>query len=118
MAAGLVIAGFLGWLLYSLLWERGFDWRLFRRSIAGIHRNWLLVSLIPIFGTYAGRALRWAVFLKPMKAQPSIRNLLTATVIGFTAIALFGRPGEFVRPYLIASKERVPLTSQFAAWIL
>jgi hypothetical protein len=47
-----------------------------------------------------------------------MRNLLSATVIGFTAITLFGRPCEFVRPYLIARKEQVPVTSQFAAWVL
>ena len=76
------------------------------------------VSLIPIFGTYWGRALRWAVFLKPLKPHPSMRNLFSATVVGFTAITLFGRPGEFVRPYLIARKEQVPVTSQFAAWVL
>jgi uncharacterized protein (TIRG00374 family) len=79
---------------------------------------WVAVSLIPILGTYWGRALRWAVFLKPLKPHPSMRNLLSATVVGFTAITLFGRPGEFVRPYLIARKEQVPVTSQFAAWVL
>jgi hypothetical protein len=47
-----------------------------------------------------------------------MRNLLSATVIGFTAITLFGRPCEFVRPYLIARKEQVTVTSQFAAWVL
>jgi hypothetical protein len=47
-----------------------------------------------------------------------MRNLLSATVVGFTAITLFGRPGEFVRPYLIARKEQVPVTSQLAAWVL
>ena len=74
--------------------------------------------MIAIGGTYWGRALRWAVFLKPLKPQPSMRNLLSATVVGFTAITLFGRPGEFVRPYLIARKEQVPVTSQLAAWAL
>ena len=118
VAAVLAAAGGLGWFLYDQLRERGFDWGMLGRSIAGIRGEWLLISLIPIFGTYAGRALRWAVFLKPMKAAPSFANLLSATIIGFTAIALFGRPGEFIRPYLIAIKERVPLSSQFAAWIL
>jgi len=98
--------------------ERGFDWRLALRSIAGMRGKWLLLSVVTIFATYVGRALRWAVFLKPLKPRPSVLNLLSATVIGFTAIALFGRPGEFVRPYLIARKENVPVTSQFAAWIL
>jgi uncharacterized protein (TIRG00374 family) len=77
-----------------------------------------VISLIPIAGTYWGRALRWSVFLKPLKPHPSMRNLLSATVVGFTAITLFGRPGEFVRPYLIARKEQVPVTSQLAAWVL
>ncbi len=80
--------------------------------------SWLLLALVPIFSTYGVRALRWAVFLKPLKSRPSLRNLLSATVIGFTAITLFGRPGEFVRPYLIARKEGVPATSQFASWVL
>jgi hypothetical protein len=79
---------------------------------------WVAISLIPSFGTYWGRALRWAVFLKPLKPNPSMRNLLSATVVGFTAITLFGRPGEFVRPYLIARSEGVPVTSQIAAWAL
>jgi hypothetical protein len=47
-----------------------------------------------------------------------MRNLLIATVIGFTAVTLFGRAGDFVRPYLIAVKEKVPVTSQLAAWLL
>ncbi len=101
-----------------LVWRRGFDWRLAAASIARLRWGWLALSLAPIFGTYYGRALRWAVLLKPLKPHPSIRNLLSATIIGFTAITLFGRPGEFVRPYLIALKERVPVTSQFAAWVL
>jgi len=79
---------------------------------------WLLVASIPVFGTYYGRALRWEVFLRPQKARPSMRNLLVATAIGFTAITLFGRAGDFVRPYLIAKKEKVPLSSQLASWLL
>ena len=95
-----------------------FDWKLAAGTFAHVHWWWVAVSLIPIFGSYWGRALRWAVFLKPLKPHPSMRNLLSATVVGFTAITLFGRAGEFVRPYLIARKEQVTVTSQFAAWVL
>jgi uncharacterized protein (TIRG00374 family) len=45
-------------------------------------------------------------------------KLLSATAIGFTAVTLLGRPGEFVRPYLISVSERVPFSSQIAAWVL
>jgi len=45
-------------------------------------------------------------------------NLVKATIVGYTAIILLGRPGEIVRPYLISVKEEVTLTSQLAAWVL
>jgi len=117
--AGCALAtGAIVWFLYAQLEAHGFDWRLAARSLAQLHWNWLPLSLVLIGLTYAVRALRWAVFLKPVKERPSILGLLSATVIGFAAISLFGRPGEFVRPCLIAAKERVPATSQLATWLL
>jgi uncharacterized protein (TIRG00374 family) len=117
--AGAVLACALGvWFFRAQLASQAFDWRLAAAAIVRLRWSWLLLSLLLVAGTYYGRALRWAVFLKPLKARPSIRNLLSATVIGFAAITLFGRPGELVRPYLIAVKERVSVASQFAAWLL
>jgi uncharacterized protein (TIRG00374 family) len=106
------------WLIYHALKARQFDWKLALSSVAHLRLPWLLLALVALYATYVGRALRWAVFLRPMKAKPSWRGLLSATVIGFTAITLLGRPGEFVRPYLIAMKEKVSFTSQLAAWLL
>src|SRR5580765_4621200 len=118
--AALLAALALGvWLLCARPIEApAFDWRLAGGVFTRIHWGWVGISLIPLFSTYLGRALRWAVFLRPLKPNPSLRNLLSATVVGFTAITLFGRPGEFVRPYLIARKEEVPVASQLAAWVL
>jgi hypothetical protein len=106
------------WLLGARSPLRGFDWNLAAAALARPRWPWLLLSVAVAAATFYGRALRWAVFLKPLKPRPSIRNLLSATVIGFAAITLFGRPGELVRPYLIAVKERVPVSSQFAALLL
>jgi uncharacterized protein (TIRG00374 family) len=117
LVCALLVAA-LVWFVRTQLASHSFDWALAASTFARLRWEWLAICIVPMFGTYYGRALRWAVFLKPLKPQPSIRNLLSATVIGFTAITLFGRPGEFVRPYLIAVKERVPVTSQFAAWVL
>ncbi len=117
-AACALAAAALLWFVDCQLAACRFDWSLLTGGIAGLRWNWLVMSLIPIFGTYYGRALRWAVFLKPIKPSPSIAGLTSATVMGFTAITLFGRPGELVRPYLIAKKEQVPVSSQFAAWLL
>jgi len=113
-----VLAALAGWLVYRALGGRAFDWRLALFSFRHVRVGWLLLAVVAVYATYWGRALRWAVFLRPLKPRPSMRNLLSATVIGFTAIALLGRPGEFVRPYLIAIKEEVPFASQLAAWVL
>jgi uncharacterized protein (TIRG00374 family) len=106
------------WFFGAHLFPHSFDWKLLGSTFTRVQWHWVLLSVVPILGTYLGRALRWSVFLRPLKPHPSLRNLFVATVIGFTAIALFGRPGEFVRPYLIARKENVPVTSQIAAWAL
>jgi uncharacterized protein (TIRG00374 family) len=111
-------AGLLFWALRRELAGLSFDWKLAGASLARLQWPWLALSMLPISGTYIGRALRWRIFLKPLKPRPSFRNLLSATVIGFTAITLFGRPGEFVRPYLIAIKEKVSVPSQISAWVL
>ncbi|HJT87125.1 MAG TPA: lysylphosphatidylglycerol synthase transmembrane domain-containing protein [Bryobacteraceae bacterium] len=117
--AGIVlVTGAVAWWIYHEVVSQNFDWGVLTASIASLRWSWVLLSLIPLYGTYYGRALRWAVFLKPLKPEPVMWNLVSATVIGFTAITLFGRPGEFIRPYLIAVKERLPVTSQLAAWLL
>ena len=37
-------------------------------------------------------------------------------MIGFTGLALLGRPGELIRPYLIARRENLTFASQVAVW--
>jgi uncharacterized protein (TIRG00374 family) len=118
VAACALAAGALLWFFYAQLEAHGFDWRLAVNSLTGVQWSWLLLSLVPIGATYIVRALRWAIFLKPLKERPGLHGLISATVIGYGAISLFGRPGEFVRPCLIAAKEHVPTPSQLATWLL
>ena len=113
MAAAAVVG-----LVWGGLAGRKFDWGLFARTFAGLDFGWVAAAAVLSLATYLGRALRWKVLMAPVKPRPSLRNLLSATVIGFAAINLLGRPGEFVRPYLMAARERVPLSSQLAALML
>ncbi len=89
----------------------------FWQSLAQVRVSYVLLAALMIFASYLFRSLRWRVFLLPMK-KGGLDNIFASTLIGFSAVALMGRPGEFVRPYLIARKENLDLSSQLAAWTL
>jgi len=98
--------------------QQGFDWSRFAGTFREIDWSWLALSAALGLLTYLGRALRWQILIRAQKRRSSVWNLMVATAIGFTAIVLFGRPGEMIRPYLIASKEGLSFSSQLAAWLL
>src|SRR6266536_4347707 len=108
--AALLVTGAAGWWLWSTARREGFHWRAFLDALAGLQWHWLLAAALCANSTYWVRALRWAVLIRPVRQHPRLANLFTATVIGFTAVTIFGRAGEFVRPYLISVKERVPFS--------
>jgi uncharacterized protein (TIRG00374 family) len=115
-AAALVAAA--GAIIAHRLRESGFAWSRFLSTFVQVDWRWLLAAMLLALATYFGRALRWEVMIRPLQPRTSLWRLFVATAIGFTAVVIFGRPGEFVRPYLIAVKEKLPLSSQLAAWIL
>jgi uncharacterized protein (TIRG00374 family) len=96
----------------------GFDWNEFTTALAHVDWSWIALAQSLVMATYVGRALRWEIMLRPLRKDASLWSLFTATAIGFTAVVLFGRAGEPVRPYLIAKKEGVSFSSQIAAWIV
>src|SRR6266851_2422165 len=112
-----VVVVLLGILIYSQVREwRDFDWATFwaqTHHIRGIH---ILHAIALIYVHYGLRALRWKIFLKPLKRDTSWLGLIPPTLIGFTGLALLGRPGEFIRPYLIARQAKVSFSSQIAVW--
>ena len=104
--------------VYQFRNATGFHWTDFFSTFVRVDWRWLTASVILMLLTFWGRAFRWEVMLRPLTPNPSLWNVTSATVIGFTAIVLLGRAGEVVRPYLISVKERVKFSSQMAAWIL
>jgi hypothetical protein len=114
VAATLAMAGFV---VYR--WRTsGFAWHEFAAALVNVDWSWLALSMALILATYVGRALRWEVMLRPLQKHTSLWRIFSATTIGFTAVVLFGRAGEPVRPYLIAKKEGVTFSSQVAAWVV
>ena len=116
----IVLLGGTAWLIYQGAQSR--EWLEFRsrrfwQSLAQVRLSYLTWGVLLIYCSYLFRSLRWREFLRPIKAA-GLGNIFTSTLIGFSAVALLGRPGELVRPFLIARKEQVALSSQFAAWTL
>jgi uncharacterized protein (TIRG00374 family) len=112
----LVIAAVLMALIYLQVrtW-RHFDWGVFFAKTR--QADWAMVALSVglIYVDYYLRAVRWAIFLRPVK-KVSPASLTAAQFIGFTGLALLGRPGELIRPYIIALKHNLNVPSQMAVW--
>jgi uncharacterized protein (TIRG00374 family) len=99
----------------SQLWE--FDWHTFFNTFRDVQVGWLVASVLATFLTYWLRAIRWQALLGPLKAI-SINALLTATLIGFSAIYVVGRAAEVVRPVWLTRQERVPFSASAATIIV
>ena len=52
----------------------------------------------------------------PGVSEAKTADLVAPTMIGFAGLALLGRPGEFIRPYLISRKVNLSMASQLAVW--
>ncbi len=113
----LILAAAL-WFGFTRLRTNGFDWDKFKDALLSLDPFWFGIAILLILLTYFGRAVRWATMIRPIAPQAKLWRLTRAQVIGFTAVTLFGRPGELVRPYLIARAESVSFSSQLAVWFL
>ncbi len=115
--ASSVIFLILALLVYFQFREwRAFDWSKFgnlSRQIRWIH---VLHAVAWIYFGYVLRAIRWKLFLLPVRPKASYTGLIAPTLIGFAGLALLGRPGELIRPYLIAKRENLPFSSQLGVW--
>ncbi len=95
---------------------RTFDWSTFWSQTHRIKKIRVLYGIAYIYIAYVIRALRWKIFLKPVRPMTTVAELVSPTLVGFAGIALLGRAGEFIRPYLIARRTELPFSSQLAVW--
>jgi len=110
----LVLAA-LAWLQFRS-WK-DFDWQVFLTQTQNVNPVRVATAVAIIYSVYLLRALRWKIFLRPVR-KTSTLALAPATLIGFTGLALLGRPGELIRPYLVARREQLPFSSQMAVWLV
>jgi uncharacterized protein (TIRG00374 family) len=94
---------------------RNFDWATFWSQTGQVKKLHVAAGIVLIYVAYGLRALRWKIFLRPVR-HTTTTELMNPTIIGFTGLALLGRAGEMIRPYLIARKVSLPFSSQVAVW--
>lgn len=94
-----------------------FDWGTFKQQIQHIQVGHAIAGIVLIYATYGLRAIRWSVLVRPTK-EVRATALIGPQFIGFTAVALFGRLADLTRPYLIARKIELSLSSQIAVYTL
>ena len=89
-----------------LLWwfGRNLDWVQVRRELGNSDPYLLIAAILLICIAYGFRAFRWGALLKPLSAT-RYPDLFAATTIGFTAVFLLGRAGEFVRPVVLSMRD-------------
>jgi glycosyltransferase 2 family protein len=116
-----IVAAILAALFYLQFRQyKNFPWDKFREVSTSLFSEparlaKILLATVLIYTTYWLRAMRWKVFMRPLK-DVTVVSVLPAQFIGFTGLALLGRPGEFVRPYLIGKKHGLTFASQLAVW--
>jgi glycosyltransferase 2 family protein len=78
-------------------WE--FDWTLFFSTFRNVDIGWLLASL------------------RPLK-EITFDAVLGATLLGFSAIYVLGRPAELVRPVWLSRRENVPFSASVSTIVV
>jgi uncharacterized membrane protein YbhN (UPF0104 family) len=94
-----------------------FDWATFWQQLRYVSVGHIVAGIALIYATYWLRAMRWAVFVSPTK-KVSAASLLGSQFIGFTAVALFGRLADLTRPFLVARRVGLSLSSQVAVYTI
>lgn len=117
-----IVIGAVILLLLILIWREekawsSFAWATLWQQARHVHLLLVMCGTCLIYAAFVVRAYRWKLLLRPMR-QTSVRRVLGPTIVGFTALALLGRPGELVRPYLLARKEQLSVSSQLGVWTI
>jgi len=94
-----------------------FDWAMFWSQLKHVRWAHEAAAVALIYATFWMRSARWAVMVAPSK-KIGLFSTVGSQFIGFTAVGLFGRLADLTRPYLIARRIELPLSSQIAVYTI
>lgn len=116
-----IIAALVVLAVIALVWfgrhRIHFDWRVFVEQLRMANWGRIAFALGCIYAGYLVRSFRWVWLIRHKKKMGPL-SLLGTQVIGFTAVALIGRLADLVRPYLVARKTGLTLSSQIAVYVV
>lgn len=107
-------------LILLVVWGRhriDFDFHEFGAQLAKADWGKMAIALVFIYLGLVVRSVRWALLLRHNKKVAPL-SLVDTQVMGFTAVALIGRVADLVRPYLVARKTNLELSSQIAVYVV
>ena len=117
LALGAVLLGFLLYHFRHSLPISQFSGKECWSAIKRVAPVYLLAAFLLIYVCYFLRALRWWNFQRHV-GDSRLFHIFGMTLAGFSAVFLFGRVGEPVRPLLISRKDKVPLADTFGIYAL
>ena len=94
-----------------------FDWAVFWMQLRSVRWVHIAAGIALIYATYWLRAARWSVFISATK-KVSPLVLVGPQFVGFTAVALFGRLADVIRPALVAKRIQLSVSSQMAVYTI
>lgn len=102
-----------------LLALRGVSLDALTTSLSGVDQKTFALGVSLFLGLHLSRALRWGYLVRRVAPEVRFRSYLSICSVGFLLINVLPfRLGEFVRPWLLAERERVPFGSGMATVVL
>ncbi len=105
-------------LLLLVLLLRKIDFAALGVALKRLDLRYLAVAIVLTFLSYWLRAIRWRYLLMHTRPLP-LSSLYPATIIGYMSNNIFpARLGEFVRAWVLAEREHLPVPSVFASLVI
>ncbi len=108
-----LLIGFGAWAYYHVQ----FSFANFKSQLALADWRKIGIGLAAIYLAYVVRGVRWALLIRPNK-KVGLFSLVGTQVIGFSSVALVGRVADLTRPYMVAKKTGLALSTQIAVYIV
>ncbi|MFX0135885.1 MAG: lysylphosphatidylglycerol synthase transmembrane domain-containing protein [Candidatus Hodarchaeota archaeon] len=91
------------------------DWRHLIEAFKSANYFFIIPSIALVLFSVWVRAVRWRYFLNPIKENTALKNIFSATIIGYMANHIFPlRLGELFRAYTIGKSENISKSSALA----